>query len=71
MYRSQFMTTEREGRSDWGKEPGTDTNDVVEVALLLSRSQAASLEATARRQGLTPAQMLRRLIRNFTSIDDG
>jgi hypothetical protein len=40
-------------------------DDIVELALLLPAWQAAALEATAHGQGLTSAQMVRRLIQEF------
>jgi hypothetical protein len=39
--------------------------DVVEVPLLLAGWQVAALEAAARREGRTLAEMARRLIRDF------
>jgi hypothetical protein len=39
--------------------------DMVELALLLPTWQAEALETAAQDQGLTTAQMVRRLIRDF------
>jgi hypothetical protein len=41
--------------------------DIVEFSVLLPGWQAAALEATARGQGLTTAQMVRRVISDFFS----
>ncbi len=42
-----------------------EDSEVMEVVLLLPRSQAAALEEAARRWGLTTGQVLRGLIRKF------
>ncbi|MBX9624701.1 MAG: hypothetical protein K2X82_12915 [Gemmataceae bacterium] len=39
--------------------------EVVELPLLLTRRQAAELEAAARRRGMTTGQMLRRAVRDL------
>jgi hypothetical protein len=41
------------------------TPDVAEISLLLPGWQLATLESAARERGLTPGQMVRRLIRDF------
>jgi GAF domain-containing protein len=48
--------------------PNADPFDeeLIEVPLLLTGQQAAALELAARQRGLTSAQLLRRLIREFT-----
>jgi hypothetical protein len=43
--------------------------EVVEIPLLLPGWQADALESAARQQGLTAAQMVRRLIRDFCEQD--
>jgi hypothetical protein len=43
-------------------EPARLDHEVVELQLLLPRSQVAALEAAARSRGLTTGQMLRRVI---------
>ncbi len=40
-----------------------ETEDVVEVPLLLSTSQVSALERAAHRRGVTAAEMLRQLLR--------
>jgi hypothetical protein len=42
-------------------------DEPVELLLLLPQEQARALEAAARQQGLTVGQMVRRLVREFTS----
>jgi hypothetical protein len=42
-----------------------DTEDVVELALVLPRWQVEALAAAARQRGLTAGQAIRRLIRGF------
>ena len=44
--------------------------EVVELSLLLPGWQAAALEATAHREGVTTAQMIRRIIQAFTEGRD-
>jgi hypothetical protein len=44
--------------------------EVVEVGLLLPAHQLNAFEAAARRQGLTAAQMLRRLLSGFLGEAD-
>src|SRR5262245_63295021 len=41
--------------------------EMVELPLLLTGSQAEALEAAAHRRGVTVAQMVRRLVRDFLS----
>jgi hypothetical protein len=41
---------------------GTANAEVVELPLLLPRWQVAALEATARRNGLTTGQLIRKVI---------
>jgi hypothetical protein len=41
--------------------------EVVEIALLLAARDVAAMERAARRRGLTPGQMIRRLIHDFVS----
>ncbi|HVK14253.1 MAG TPA: hypothetical protein VM597_36265 [Gemmataceae bacterium] len=43
-------------------EPARSDHEVVELQLLLSRSQAAALEDAARQRGMTTGQILRRVI---------
>ena len=45
--------------------PASDTEDVVELALVLPRWQVEELAAAARQRGLTAGQAIRRLIRGF------
>ncbi len=45
--------------------PHFGDEEVVEVGLLLPARQLSAFEAAARRQGLTAAQMLRRLLSGF------
>jgi hypothetical protein len=45
--------------------PGRIDGEVVEVPLLLPGWQAAALEAAAHDRGLTAAEMVRRLVRDF------
>jgi hypothetical protein len=54
-----FTTADPSGR------PTSPDVDVVEVPLLLPGWQVAALEAAARREGRTLAEMARRLIRDF------
>jgi hypothetical protein len=42
-----------------------DTDDLVELALVLPRWQVEALAAAARGRGLTAGQAIRRLIRGF------
>lgn len=48
-------------------EPAFFEGECVEVPVLLSSNQAAALEEVARRRGLTAAQLLRRIVREFTA----
>jgi hypothetical protein len=41
--------------------------DIVEFSMLMPGWQAAALEATARSQGLTVGQLVRRLVQDFFS----
>jgi hypothetical protein len=43
-------------------EPARLDHEVVELQLLLPRSQVAAIEAAARSRGLTTGQMLRRVL---------
>src|SRR4051812_26797087 len=45
--------------------PVADSDDVVELALVLPRWQVEALAGAARRNGLTAGQAIRRLIRGF------
>jgi hypothetical protein len=58
------MTTPQLGSWEGGPEASMSA-EVVELALLLPSWQATALEAAARSRGLTTAQMLRRLVRDF------
>ncbi len=46
-------------------DPSHAGGEIVEVGLLLSARQAAALEASAHRAGLTTGAMVRRLIGDF------
>jgi hypothetical protein len=48
-----------------GKEVRRLDEEMVEMSVLVPRSQAVPLEREARRRGLTAGQMIRCLIRNF------
>lgn len=48
-------------------EPTFFEGECVEVPVLLSTNQVAALEAVARRRGITAAQLLRRIVREFTA----
>ena len=48
-----------------GKEVRRLDEEMVEMSVLVPRSQAVPLEREARRRGLTAGQMIRLLIRNF------
>ena len=48
-----------------GKEIRRLDEEMVEMSVLVPRSQAVPLEREARRRGLTAGQMIRLLIRNF------
>jgi hypothetical protein len=54
---------------DTGRLEDTLTEDaeVVEVALLLPARDVVAMEVAARRHGLTPGQLIRRLIHDFLS----
>lgn len=54
----------RERNAVWDDSEG---ETVVEVPLLLSLGQIAALEKAAHTRGLTAAEMVRRLLRDFTS----
>jgi hypothetical protein len=55
------------GDADCGKEPDLRRleEEVVELSLLLPGWQLGALEKTAQSQGLTTAQVVRRLIRDY------
>jgi hypothetical protein len=46
---------------------GREGEGLVELMLLVPRLEAATLEEAAHQQGLTVGQMMRRLIREYTS----
>ncbi len=48
---------------DWGRMDLAD--EVVEVSLLLPATQASALESVAHEHGLTAAELLRSLLRDF------
>lgn len=58
------MTTLLEPRSD-SNDPHLGESDVIEVSLLLAGWQMSALERAAYRRGLTAAEMVRRLLRDF------
>ena len=45
--------------------PGPAGEDMAELSFLLPGRQALALEEAAQARGLTPAQVIRRLIRDF------
>jgi hypothetical protein len=51
--------------------PGGDPGGVEEIALLMSTQQLASLERAAHLLGLTPGQLMRRLLRDFLAEPAG
>ncbi|MFO0841775.1 MAG: hypothetical protein U0797_05150 [Gemmataceae bacterium] len=46
-------------------EPHLEGNDVIEVSLLLAGWQMSALERAAYHRGLTAAEMVRQLLRDF------
>ncbi len=64
-----MIATPLEGGASYSRGAGVSRpeSDPVEMTLLLSQDQAATLEEAAHDRGLTVGQMLRRLVADFTS----